>query len=192
MRLARESGAGYRLSDHCTHLIRKAGYTRTTAYTGVVTLIQRFGSALNLNIHFHMLYLDGVYVDGAGSTARFRWVKAPTDDELTQLTDTIAHRIARYLERQGLLERDSENSYLASDGVEFVAMVTSASSSGLEPRRHRPHWVPSPYDAKRSITGAPESGLRILRWSMDLQDQVTGAPSLVDSHRELTPYPHSA
>ena len=36
----------------------------------------------------------GVYVDGACSTARFRWVKAPTDDELTQLTHTIAHRIA--------------------------------------------------------------------------------------------------
>ena len=31
-----------------THLIRKAGFTRTTAQTGSVTLIQRFGSALNL------------------------------------------------------------------------------------------------------------------------------------------------
>jgi len=27
-----------------------------------VTFIQRFGSALNLNVHFHMLFLDGVYV----------------------------------------------------------------------------------------------------------------------------------
>ena len=33
------------------------------AQTGAVTLIQRFGSALNLNIHFHMLYLDGVYTE---------------------------------------------------------------------------------------------------------------------------------
>ena len=32
-----------------THLIKKAGYTKTTAHTGAVTLIQRFGSALNLN-----------------------------------------------------------------------------------------------------------------------------------------------
>ena len=31
-----------------THLIRKAGFTRATAQTGSVTLIQRFGSALNL------------------------------------------------------------------------------------------------------------------------------------------------
>ncbi len=39
------------------HLMRKAGYTKSTAHTGAVTLIQRFGSALNLNIHFHMLFL---------------------------------------------------------------------------------------------------------------------------------------
>ena len=99
-------------------LIRKAGYTTTTAHTGAVTLIQRFGSALNLNIHFHMLFLDGVYVEGSGSTARFRWVKAPTSGELTQLTHTIARRIARFLERHGLLERDAENSYLVSDAVD--------------------------------------------------------------------------
>jgi hypothetical protein len=43
------------------HLIRKAGLTRKSAATGAVILIQRFGSALNLNIHFHMLCLDGVY-----------------------------------------------------------------------------------------------------------------------------------
>jgi hypothetical protein len=45
-----------------------------------------------------MLFLDGVYVDGAGSTPRFRWVKAPTNDELAQLTHTIAQRIARLLD----------------------------------------------------------------------------------------------
>ena len=48
------------------------------------------------------------YIDSADrSRARFRWVKAPTSDELTQLTQlthTIAQRVARYLERQGLLQ----------------------------------------------------------------------------------------
>jgi hypothetical protein len=53
-----------------------------------------------------MLFLDGVYIDSAGrSRARFRWVKAPTSDELTQLTRTIAQRVGRYLERQGLPNR---------------------------------------------------------------------------------------
>lgn len=42
-------------------------------------------------------------------------VSSPTTQELTQLTQTIARRVGRYLERQGLLEQDAENSYLATD-----------------------------------------------------------------------------
>ena len=33
-----------------THLTHKAGFTKPLARTGAVTLIQRFGGALNLNI----------------------------------------------------------------------------------------------------------------------------------------------
>lgn len=44
-----------------TFLIQQAGLKRTEADTGAVTLIQRFGSAANLNIHLHCLVLDGVY-----------------------------------------------------------------------------------------------------------------------------------
>ena len=43
---------------------------------------------------------------------RFQYVSAPLSDELTHLVHTISHRIARFLERQGLLERDMEQSYL--------------------------------------------------------------------------------
>ncbi len=105
-----------------THLTHKAGYKKSTAHTGAVTLIQRFGSALNLNIHFHMLFLDGVYAGKASSSARFRRVKAPSSAELTQLTHSIAHRLARYLERQGLLVRDAEHSYLELEGLDEVPM----------------------------------------------------------------------
>jgi hypothetical protein len=93
-----------------THLIHQAGHTQATARTGAVTLIQRFGGALNLNIHFHMLCLDGVYVDGL--TPRFRRLPAPRHDELLFLLHTMSHRIARQLEKQGLLVRDMDNSYL--------------------------------------------------------------------------------
>jgi hypothetical protein len=44
-----------------THLITPAGIKRSEAATGAVTLIQRFGSAANLNIHIHGLVLDGIY-----------------------------------------------------------------------------------------------------------------------------------
>ena len=62
-----------------THLVRKAGVIRERARTGAVTMIQAFGSALNLNLHFHMLFLDGVYVEASDGALSFPWVKAPTD-----------------------------------------------------------------------------------------------------------------
>jgi hypothetical protein len=93
------------------HLVRKAGLTQAAARTGAVTLIQRFGSALNLNIHFHLLFLDGVYLPGDRGP-RFRRVAPPTAPELEALLGRIVSRIARHLERRGLVVRDVENSYL--------------------------------------------------------------------------------
>ena len=43
-----------------TFLIKQAGLKRREAQTGAITLIQRFGSAADLNIHLHCLVLDGV------------------------------------------------------------------------------------------------------------------------------------
>jgi len=106
-----------------TYLIKRAGFTRKTAQTGAVTLIQRFGSALNLNIHYHMLFLDGAYAEQAEGKLRFHPVKAPTQAELARLTNTLAHRIGLYLERQGLLERDAENSYLTGEYFESGPLV---------------------------------------------------------------------
>ena len=44
-----------------TFLIRRSGHTVAPgARTGAVTLIQRFGSALNLNPHLHMLWIESI------------------------------------------------------------------------------------------------------------------------------------
>jgi hypothetical protein len=78
---------------------------------------------MHLNFHFHMLFLDGVYVDRLDGSVRIRWVSSPTTQELTQLTQTIARRVGRYLERQGLLERDTENSYLAPEAFPSLILI---------------------------------------------------------------------
>ena len=86
--------------------------------TGAVTLIQRFGSALNLNIHFHILFLDGVYVYHDNRPPRFQRVKAPNKDELEELVQLISLRVGRCLERLGLLEQDVEQAWLELDPAE--------------------------------------------------------------------------
>lgn len=112
-----------------THLIKKAGFSRKKAQTGAVTLIKRFGSALNLNVPFHIRFLDGVYVDRPDGSLQLRWVKAPTSAELAGLTQSLARCIGRFPERQGLLERDAENSYPADDALEAGPMEQLPGSS---------------------------------------------------------------
>jgi ribosomal protein S27E len=101
-----------------THLIHKAGLQLKNGATGAVTLIQRFGSALNLNIHFHVLFLDGVYVHRDNRPPRFQRVKAPDKGELEDLVQLISQRVGRCLERQGFLERDTESAWLELDPAE--------------------------------------------------------------------------
>jgi hypothetical protein len=54
-----------------------------------VTRIQRFGSALNLIIHFHMVFLDGVYLPVEGAAPVFRHVPSPTGTERQALVQQI-------------------------------------------------------------------------------------------------------
>ena len=78
-----------------SHLIKAAGHRHETAHTGAVTLIQRFGSALNLNIYFHILVLDGVYVT-RGERLSFRRVPPPlTVPALETLARVIRERVGR-------------------------------------------------------------------------------------------------
>jgi hypothetical protein len=90
------------------HLLSAAHLDKHRARTGAVTFIQRFGGSVNLNIHFHILALDGVYrLDPTAKTLlHFRPVHPPTPLELQALLERIAQRIGRRLERLGYLTRD--------------------------------------------------------------------------------------
>ena len=91
-------------------LIRRAGLTRKGgASGGVVTLIQRFGSALNANVHFHMVVLEGVYTKD-GETPRFQEVSAPSSTEMQRLLGPIVAQVLRCLEHDGLLIADQGRS----------------------------------------------------------------------------------
>ena len=88
-----------------TDIIHRAGYLKKQATTGAVTYIQRFGSALNLNIHLHILFLEGVIMNKQGET-KFERCKAPSHSDLETVVNTISQRIANYLEQAGLIQRD--------------------------------------------------------------------------------------
>ncbi|MBI3782975.1 MAG: transposase [Deltaproteobacteria bacterium] len=75
---------------------------------GAVTAIQRFGSALNTNVHFHTLVVQGVFVEKADGTLRFVPSPAPCDSDIVSLLATVRRRIMRLVKRHGIdLEQPS-------------------------------------------------------------------------------------
>lgn len=105
------------------HLLRQAGLKADEGHGGAVTLIQRFGSAANLNIHLHCLVLDGVYCCDADGSPAFIEADAPTDDELHALLQTVIARLMKMLTRRGVLVEDMGQTYLAEPDAVSVAAV---------------------------------------------------------------------
>ncbi len=70
---------------------------------GSVTFIQRFGSALNLTPHFHVLVLDGVYPGPSHDLGAFVPLPPPGTEDVARVLAGTARRILRVLERGGLL-----------------------------------------------------------------------------------------
>jgi len=74
-----------------------------------VTAIQRFGSALNTNVHFHTLVAQGVFVEKADGRLRFVPSPAPTDVDVARLVASVRQRIVRLVARHGIdLEQPSD------------------------------------------------------------------------------------
>ena len=87
---------------------------------GAITGIQRFGGALNCNIHFHTLMLDGVLEpDG------FREAPAPTDEDVRRVLVRVRSRIERMLVTAGVAEEEE------TAEVEPLELFQAASIQGL-------------------------------------------------------------
>ncbi len=125
------------------YLLEAAGLEADEGHGGAVTLIQRFGSAANLNIHLHGLLLDGAYRCGADGVPEFVEVGSPTDNEVHALLQAIiTRRLMKMLTRRGVLVEDMGRTYLAepdADGEQARTLrpqpSRTASPSGPAPDR---------------------------------------------------------
>jgi hypothetical protein len=121
-----------RLLDH-------TGLSSDEGQGGAVTLIQRFGSAANLNVHLHCLVLDGVYRCGADGAPAFAEAGAPTDEELHALLRTVIARLMKMLTRRGVLVQEMGQAWLAepdADGEESRTLrPLQAAAMPCRPRR---------------------------------------------------------
>ncbi len=117
-----------------THLIKQVDTERKDAHTGAITLIQRFGSAANLNIHLHGLVLDGVYsTAGSEEAPVFIEAAAPSHEQLQTLLGKIIRRILKLLTRLGHLIKEDGITYLTRtdniDPDDVIAPLQAAAST---------------------------------------------------------------
>jgi hypothetical protein len=106
---------------------RAQGYAE--AHCGSVTFVQRFGSALNLNPHFHVLMPDGVYVIRAeGAAPEFVPAPALQDSDVQRIVELAAHRLVRSLQQRIVLD-STEADALAAESP-LLSALSSASVQG--------------------------------------------------------------
>ena len=104
---------------------------RRRAQCDAVTFVQRFGDALNLNVHFYSLVLDGVYARDAEGRLRFHSLPPPEDAEVERVARQLARRIVRLLVRRGLgPEADPFEVGPVLDDQPLLAALYAASVAG--------------------------------------------------------------
>ena len=94
--------------------------------SGAVTFIQRFGDALNCNVHFHLLAIDGVYTRSENRNPEFHELPAPEDDEIVEFTTIVATRIEALLERRGIGSGSEDEDALSRDDPGMAALYASS------------------------------------------------------------------
>jgi len=114
---------------------RRLGVVRPSC--GSITFVQRFGSALQSNVHFHVFLPDGVFFETEESApAEFRELPPPSDKDVANLLAQVARRLTRLLERRGRLEQHPA----PTDALE---LLKGASVQARLPLPHRKaSWAP--------------------------------------------------
>jgi hypothetical protein len=118
--------------------------------TGAVTGVHRAGASLNVHVHFHVLCLDGVYVEGGdGGALRFEAAPAPTLEELEEWLKYIYARVVKWLGSRGLLrDVDASNeapTYSAGGALTLAGMQRGTLETAKE----------SGEPAEPELSGAP-------------------------------------
>jgi Transposase zinc-binding domain/Putative transposase len=82
------------------------GAERQKVQPGSVTFLQRFGGALQLNIHYHLIVIEGVFLDRTDQGLKSRFLKGepPSDADAAHVVQQISRRVIRNLRRLGYLE----------------------------------------------------------------------------------------
>ena len=116
------------------------------AYPGAVTAIQRASSDASLNIHFHSLFTDGVFVqEDTFEPVLFHELPPPTDEEVAGVAIETSRRVRVILMRHNLWKDDHEEDPGEQPVPDALADLYGASIRGV-------------------LCGGPRRGQRVVRF----------------------------
>ncbi len=136
-----------------THLTHKDGLKRKEGATGAVTLLQRFGSALNLNVHFAEV------LPGSLPALRSRrpliefWITCAGRNRMHLLNRSWCHTRELHLARC-LFSQERSPHYHSSTSRGTTEYQIGIDSCGLQPEN----------DSKRSASGPMQARFQHTRW----------------------------
>jgi Putative transposase/Transposase zinc-binding domain len=107
---------------------------------GSVTFVQRFGS-LNLNVHFHVVVLDGVFARDASGCVSFHPATAPTLSDLQAIVTRVKNGCAAWLRRHGYIDdrpvEDRSNEASTQTAIDACAAIAMGRGNvATLPREH--------------------------------------------------------
>jgi Putative transposase len=99
------------------HQAGTRGFERAHRLPGSITFLQRFGTALNLHLHAHLLFLEGVYCDRPEASRKPRLVtgEAPSEADVAAVVQNISQRVIPKLRSLGDLEAGSDTAVATGD-----------------------------------------------------------------------------
>lgn len=93
--------------------------------TAAITFVQRFGGAINLNVHFHSLFLDGVFTFDQDKP-KFTPVFPPSDEQIVTLVSRINARVSSLLEKRGYELNDFSEDPFAHEQPVLAGILSSS------------------------------------------------------------------
>jgi hypothetical protein len=94
------------MSEIEKQLIKSCDGITDDAKLGAVSFIQRFGSRLNLHIHFHCVVFDGVFYTDQKGTLQFADVYNFGKEDTDHVEARVRQRVLSLFKRRGLLSED--------------------------------------------------------------------------------------
>ncbi len=135
------------------------------AHSGAVAIVQRFGGALNLNVHIHALVLDGVFARGDDGRLRFHAAPALDAADVADVLAAIAPGVQRLVARSGGGPDDPHGSADAfAEASPLLAGLAAASVQGSVALGGTPGARPRRVGQSLVDRGEPVLGACHARW----------------------------